>query len=439
MDIYARLYQNTGAAVSGEFMVDADSKPCANPRVAAASDGSFMVAWSARDMAVRTNGWDVYARPFSNAGVGGAVVQLNTHIPGNQYAPRLCAIGLDYLAVWTSFGQDGSREGVYGQYVHSDGTPVGGEFRVNTTTVNQQMQPAVASDGANQFLAVWTSYTGGANSFDLFAQRFINVNAVLQAMPAPFVYAPFTLSNNVYQPQLQVSWAPLAGIAVSNYEIHVDGAATNIAATSSNVWTMTAANGLTTSATHSFQLDYVKTDGSRSPLSPAASGTTWSGQNWGGVPYEWMQANFGQFTNSWPAPTQLPPNSLPGSPTVLQLFLSGGLPYAPATWLHQTLTPTPQGLFLSWNTQPGATYQVQVSTNIAVVEQCRFAAVCGRDDGFNLCRRQRGRLLPGDAVAPVRFYMRQVMKTILLVAAADAGPAAVCPGLLVGRAVWQCR
>jgi hypothetical protein len=40
-------------------------------------------------------------------------------------------------------------------------------------------------------------------------------------MAAPFVYAPFTLSNGVYQPQLQVSWPSLLGISVSNYEVYV--------------------------------------------------------------------------------------------------------------------------------------------------------------------------------------------------------------------------
>jgi hypothetical protein len=377
VDIYARLFQSNGVASTGDFLVDTGSGPCANPRVAAASDGTFMVAWSGFDTTTTTNGWDVYARPFSSAGAGGATVRLNTYLYGNQYAPRLSAIGLDYLAVWTSLGQDGSREGVYGQFIHSDGSLVGGESRVSTTTVNQQMQPVVASDGANQFLAVWTGYTGGPNSFDLFAQRYVNVNAVLQPMPAPFVYAPFTLSNNTYQPQLQVSWAPLAGISVSNYEIYVDGAGTPMAATTSNIWTMTAANGLTTNATHSFKLDYVKTDGARSPLSPAASGTTWSGLNWGGIPYEWMQANFGPYTNGWPAPNQQPINGPSSSPTVLQLFLSGGIPYQPATWLQQALTQTAQGLFLSWNTQPGATYQVQQTTNLTSwsnVGSPRFAA-----------------------------------------------------------------
>ena len=118
-------------------------------------------------------------------------------------------------------------------------------------------------------------------------------------MPAPFVYAPFTLVNNVYQPQLQVSWSSLLGIAVSNYEVYVNGAVqpNATAVLTSNLWVMTAANGLTTSSTNSFQVDYVTTDGRRSPLSLPAAGATWSGLSWGGIPYEWMAEFYGGYSN----------------------------------------------------------------------------------------------------------------------------------------------
>ena len=195
---------------------------------------------------------------------------------------------LEYLVTWTSLGQDGSREGVYGQLVHNNGTLPGGEFRVNTTTISQQMQAAVASDGANQFLAVWTSYTGTANSFDLYAQRYANVSAVLPAMSAPYVWVPFVISNRVYQPQLQVTWAPLLGLSVFQLRSLRGRLGFAAASVSSNQWTMTAANGLTAGSTHSFKLDYITVDGRRSPLSPSASGKTWSGKSWGGIPYEWM-------------------------------------------------------------------------------------------------------------------------------------------------------
>jgi hypothetical protein len=387
VDIYARLYRSNGVAQGNEFLVNTNAlNPCANPGVAAAADGSFMVTWGGRDLVNPTNGWDIYARTFSSAGVGGATALVNTHWPGNQYAPHLSAIGGDYLVVWTSLGQDGSREGVYGRFVHEDGSPVGGEFLVNTTTIGQQMQPAVASDGVNQFLVVWTGFTLSPNSFDLFAQRYINVSAILEAMDAPFVYAPFVMSNGVYQPQLQVSWPVLLGISVANYEVYADGAGTPMALTTSNFWTMTAANGLTTNSPHLFQVDYVTTDGRRSPISPSAGGTTWSGQSWGGIPAEWMAMYFGSLnvtfngntpSYNWPFPN-VPLAS--GGPTLLQVFLSGGNPLDPGTWLQTALTRTSQGLFLSWNTQPGFTYQVQVTTNFTTWSNLgspRFAAGSG--------------------------------------------------------------
>ncbi len=375
VDIYARMFSSNGVASGSEFVVNPDYNVCANPVVASASDGSFMVAWSRRDQATPVNGWDVYARGYSAAGVGGSVSRVNTFVTGNQYGPRLVSIGLDYLVVWTSLGQDGSREGVYGQFLHSDGTLTGNERRVNSTTASQQMQPVVASDGVSQFLAVWTSYTGNPYSFDLYAQRYMNVNALLQAMPAPFVYVPFVVSNNVYQPQLQVAWAPLQGLSVSNYQVFVNGGASPMAVTASNIWVMTAANGLTSSSSNSFQLKYVLTDGRVSPLSPSAGGTTWSGANYYGIPSEWVQGYYGPNIANWPANANAP--LVAGGPSLLQVYLSGGNPLNASTWLKTALTKTSQGFFLNWNTQPGFTYQVQTTANFVSWQNVgtpRFAA-----------------------------------------------------------------
>jgi fermentation-respiration switch protein FrsA (DUF1100 family) len=55
------------------------------------------------------------------------------------------------------------------------------EFRVNTFTYGRQLYPAVASDGNGRFLTVWSSFVGGTESLDLFAQRF----AASPALPPP--------------------------------------------------------------------------------------------------------------------------------------------------------------------------------------------------------------------------------------------------------------
>lgn len=375
VDVYARIFNPDGSAVAGEFLVNTNVNPSANPVVAAAKDGSFMLAWGEKDRTNPTNSWDIYARPFTSSGVGGPVTLVNSYTYGDQYVPHLSCIGLDYLVAWTSLGQDGSREGVFARFIHNDGTLVGGEFRVNTTTIGQQMQPAVASDGVGEFLAVWTSFTGAPNNFDLFAQRFVNVAAILQPMSAPFVWVPFTLSNNVYQPRLVVSWATLLGLSVSNFEVYVDGASVPAVMVTSNQWTMTAADGLTANSAHSFQVDYVTTDGRRSPISPSASGVTWSGANYYGLPFEWMEANYGLNFTGWPSNVNAP--LVPGGPSLAQVFLSGGDPLDATTWLRQQLTKTANGMFLNWNTQPGATYQVQVTTNFTTWSNLgspRFAA-----------------------------------------------------------------
>ena len=376
IDIYARAFNATGGPVGSEFKVNTDNNLSANPVVAAATDGSYLISWTSQDLVNPLNNYDIFGRVFSANHAGGTEFYVNSTLLGDQYQPRISGLGLDYLVTWTSMGQDGSREGVFGQFIHSDGSRVGGELSINTTTVNQQFHPAVAADGAGQFLVVWSGfnlYAPNNVSFDLFAQRYLNASVILQPMAAPFVWAPFVTSNNVYQPRLALSWAPLQGLSVSNYEVFVDG--TLMASPVGTQWTMTASNGLAAGTTHTFQLDYVLADGRRpGNLSPTATGIAWQGYSWGGIPFEWMRQYYGDDMSQWPSATaKIGGNGL----TLSQIFLSGGDPLNAATWLKTALSRTANGMFLTWNTQPGAAYQVQVTTNFSTwinLGTTRFAA-----------------------------------------------------------------
>ena len=372
VDIFARLYGADGKAVGNEFLVNSTSDVCSGPQVAAGSDGGFMVTWAAKNPLIHDYGWDIYARPFSASGTGGAIGLVNTYQYGDQYVPKIGASGTDYMIVWTSLGQDGSREGVFGQFLQGDGTHIGPELRVNTTTISQQIHPAVSSDGAGRFLVSWSSFVGLPASFDLFAQRYINTGEALPPMSAPFVYVPFTINNGAYQPQLQVSWALQEGINVDHYDVYVDGAISPAASVTNNFWTL---SGIAPSSTHSFQVDYVTSDGRQSPKSPSVSATAWMGFSWyGSIPFEWMSAHYGSDTSKWP---QLDARVAAGGPTLLQTFLTGANPQDPTTWLQQKLVSSPQGYFLTWNPQPGLTYQVQSSANLqawANLGAARFSA-----------------------------------------------------------------
>jgi hypothetical protein len=374
VDIFARIYSATGAAAGNEFLVDSTTNVCANPTVAAGRSGNFVITWGQKDLAVRTNGWDVFARAYTSAGNGGPVQPINTFIFGDQYAPKISSLANGFMIVWTSVGQDGSWEGLYARYLDSSGNVSGGEFVVNTTKAGRQLHPAVASDGVGRFLVSWSSFGGAAFGMDLYGQRFVDVSQPLPPMNAPFVWVPFVITGGTYQPRIQVSWPVQTGFPVDHYELFVDGGAVPINLTT-NVWLMTAANGLAANTTHSFQVDFVTTTSRRSPLSPAASATTWMGYSWyGSVPFEWMASYYGYDTSTWPLPNS---TVAPGGPTVLQAFLTGANPLNPATWLRTALLATPQGYFLTWNPQPGMTYQVQSSSNLAgwsSVGAPRFAA-----------------------------------------------------------------
>lgn len=157
---------------------------------------------------------------------------------------------------------------------------------------------------------------------------------------------------------LTVSWPPVTGFNVAYYDVYADGAATPTAVVTNTWWTMT---GLAPSSTHSFQLDYVLTNGRISPPSGAASNTTYGTLTWGGIPYEWMVYYFGSDLWLWPSPYA---DSDGDGVSNLNEFLAGTCPTNAASVLRLRLQPSLEGLFLDWNTQPGLIYQVQVSTNL---------------------------------------------------------------------------
>jgi len=327
--------------------------------VATAPDGSYTVAWGEKNVAIRNNSWDIFARRFDNTGAGGAVRGVNSQLYGDQYNPKISSLGSDCMVAWTSLAQDGSGAGVFAQMLRN-GTNIGTEFCVNTYTQDHQMFQTVASDGIGQFLAVWSSMVGGANSMDLAAQRYISTNQILSAPAAPSVTA---LASYV----LSVSWAPLAGFTVDHWNLFVDGSGTPEATTNTywqNEGLDDSYNDYNPASTHTFQLSFVLADGRQSPLSDVASGKTWGlDKNGDGLADDWETAMWGTNKSNWKSAGTVIGNVGNTPVTALDVFQWGADPKNPATWLVQSISQTSQGAFLNWNTQPGNVYQVQRNNN----------------------------------------------------------------------------
>ena len=163
--IMGRRYDAAGTPLGGEFMINSSPPGTqTDPRVACDGDGRFMVVWSGRD----ASGPGAVGRAFAADGSPlGNELLLNTTTYLAQSAPAVAGRpGGGFVTVWESYGQDDyDSDAVVARVIGADGGPVGGEFRVNSTTEGNQSYPDVAVSGSGAILVVWEDDTGLDGAF----------------------------------------------------------------------------------------------------------------------------------------------------------------------------------------------------------------------------------------------------------------------------------
>lgn len=76
------------------------------------------------------------------------------------------------LVVWASAMQDGSGSAVVARRIDPSGSPSGGEIQVNQYTTGAQSNPAVAADGQGGFVVAWESSGQDGSWLGVYARRF---------------------------------------------------------------------------------------------------------------------------------------------------------------------------------------------------------------------------------------------------------------------------
>ncbi len=154
-----------------------------HPQVAATRGGDFVVAWEKGYYAGKNlngGGGGISARRFSNMGAGGTPVSSDFAVAsGNVGDVSISGNGAgDFVIAWTSGYSsytlnrqsapgattevateplvDTSGAGVVGQLYNDDGTRIGSNFQLNTTTAGDQVYPGVGLSGSG-IGTVWTS------------------------------------------------------------------------------------------------------------------------------------------------------------------------------------------------------------------------------------------------------------------------------------------
>ncbi len=104
----------------------------------------------------------------------GGQFQVNSYWTSRQETPAVAAAADgSFIVVWMSNGSSGgdsSGFSIQGQRFSPSGAPLGGQFQVNSTTMESQLQPAIALDAAGNFTVVWSS--GSPAGWAIAGQRF---------------------------------------------------------------------------------------------------------------------------------------------------------------------------------------------------------------------------------------------------------------------------
>jgi hypothetical protein len=182
--IFGQRVGNGGGPMGSEFRVNSyTALDQSRPAVASDFNGNFVVVWQSGGQDGDQEG--IFAQRYTNGGIPlGAEVRVNTYTTSGQGLP---AVGVryssgngDFVVVWTSAGQDGSGDGVFGQrYAGASGAPLGPEFQVNTYTTGSQRSASVVVDLNGGFLVVWEGQSSTEDGFGIFGQRYASYGAPL--------------------------------------------------------------------------------------------------------------------------------------------------------------------------------------------------------------------------------------------------------------------
>ena len=154
--VTGRIFDETGAPLSSDFVINNYTGDQYGARVAADLSGNFVVVWSDPG---RNDGNVFFERRNENNVTLNSATAVETYMTAAQQYPAVAvAAGGEFVIVWQSYsGIDPSDSGVFGQRFNASGQKVGGEFQINEYTTGYQRNPRVAILTSGEFIVTWSS------------------------------------------------------------------------------------------------------------------------------------------------------------------------------------------------------------------------------------------------------------------------------------------
>jgi Ca2+-binding RTX toxin-like protein len=175
--VRAQRFDGSGAKIGGELLVNTTTVGGQfGASVAGLAGGGFVVSWTDQGgSAVDTDGTALHAQIFDSAGakVGGEIL-VPTQTAGTQAVSSVVALASgNFVVVWHS-NDNGTDFSIKAQMFDSAGARIGGEFRVETTTIGDQGNVAATALAGGGFAISWEDFGKGtvAGAAAIVAQLF---------------------------------------------------------------------------------------------------------------------------------------------------------------------------------------------------------------------------------------------------------------------------
>jgi len=126
-----------------------------------------------------SNGFSGWPMPAAEDFYGGDFLVNDDYATANQNYPAVAYDGAgNYIVAWQD-SINGNWD-IYAQRFDSEGIALGLQFKVNVTNSEAQQEPAVAADDQGNFVVVWhDDRNNGTTNWDIYAQRY-NSSGVAQ-------------------------------------------------------------------------------------------------------------------------------------------------------------------------------------------------------------------------------------------------------------------
>ena len=187
--IFARRLDSLGRPLAGEFRASPLTSYIRGASHVASDDaGNFVVVWDETDQYYIFPGDDdgtrIMARRFNaSGGALGSAFLVNSYTTGYQSTPKVAFDGAgNFVVVWAYYKEYPDAAILAGQKFNASGSPVGGEFQVNTDTsccigysgfegFATYDQVDIAGDASGHFMVVWRGPPASGSDEDSITAR----------------------------------------------------------------------------------------------------------------------------------------------------------------------------------------------------------------------------------------------------------------------------